>query len=484
MTLLPKDLHELRRPEKDEFLAAARRYAMPGFDVETFWEHMIEHLDAPIPERILVLHDLVEGNIPPRRLLELQREIEEKRSFWNRYLGVELADLLRRKIARCIFDPWDTAAVLALRSGDPDEDAALLLYVFMREAGGPTPAAGERRLRAAVALGPRHPSIWTGLANGLLMLAREKRSAKVQKRLFREVERWLDEALRQAPEHPQALFARGEVLTELAVLSEGAKRRDLLRRSKQSFEAAGRGEGIAASSLRGAACVALLLPPTAEDEAQRRQEQEEAHRLLQQAVEGGEPNLRLLLAHSALDRGWRTEDATEARRASFEEARAHGEACSAIEGLRGMAFASWGCAVVGLAAVSPPQERRSLTAQAVDLFRCAEAWADEPEESPPKASSAWLSLAAESTGEGRREACRLAADAARLLSRKHPGEGDYDLARALSHLGEHAEAAGWLISALKRDPSLASSALEDPDLRSLWEARPQLRQRVEASGIP
>src|SRR5947209_6293841 len=100
---------EIRR----DMLEAARRHAPAGFDVETFWEHLIEHLRVPALDRLLLLHDFCEGNMEPRKLLDLQQEVEEARSAWDTMLGVEMADLLRRKLARGVLDPYDMEEVLA-----------------------------------------------------------------------------------------------------------------------------------------------------------------------------------------------------------------------------------------------------------------------------------------------------------------------------------------------------------------------------------
>jgi len=474
-----------RAAMREKLLADARRHAPPGFDVETFWEHLMEHLEAPVAKRLLVFHDLTEGAIGPRRLLEMQQEVEEQRSWWNEQLGSDLADFLRRTIARRAADPLDLTEVLALRAGDPDEDAALLLYAFLREAGGPTPEAGERRLREAVALQPSLASLWVVLSKGLSMLAMEETSPATQKRLFLDAARWLDEALRREPEHPEALFAHGKVLAELAVLSAGDERMTLTYRARERFIAAAQFPATAADGFGGAGTISWTLAGEATDEAEKREHLEEALQVLRRALALGvrKPDGNFPLAHVALDLGWMS-DAAETREALFAESCRHFEASSRAETLEAPALACWGSAVVGLAIFRQGEDRRRLAKQAAELFQRSAARGDDPAATHDKAVWAWLKLAGESTGGERREAARRGAEAARRLNQVKPGEGDYNLACALSILGEHAEAAGRLIAALKHEPRLTSLALADPDLESLWEARPQLRKRVEALQVP
>lgn len=472
---------------REDLLAQARSYAPPGFDVESFWEHLIEHLDATWRAKLCLLHDLTEGAIAPRKLLEIGREVEERRAFWNRILGPEVADLVRRQVARHAFDPKDTDEVLALCSGDPDGDAALWLYAFLREAHDSTPEASERRLRRAEALAPRLPQIWVGLARGLMMVAREEPAPKNQRGLFLDASKWADEALCRGPEHPEARLACGEVLIELAALSEVDAQLELLDRSRQNYLEATRYEATAMRGFAGAGAVTWELAGMSEDEEQRRLCLEQAHGFLRQAAERGleDAELGFLEGQVAHDRAWLS-DTDPDRRSLFADACRHFEAASEGEALEELVLARWGSAVVGLALLTPEPERGPLVEKAEDLFARAVAAGGESSFPSRNAAWAWLRLAAESEGTARRKAARRAMAAARQLNRVQPGKGDYLEACALSILGEYAEATARLISAVRGDPEVAKEALEDPDLEALWKARPRLRKRIEAlqPGLP
>jgi tetratricopeptide (TPR) repeat protein len=486
-------------------LDSARRYAPAGFDVETFWEHLIEHLRVSALDRLLLLHDFCEGNMAPRKLLDLQQEVEEARSAWDKMLGVEMADLLRRKLARGVLDPHDTEEVLAQISGDPDEDAGLLLYAFwlefLRENDDVSLEEGEEKLRQAAALHPRRASLWVALARGLEQLALSRPPGERRKGLFYEAHAWLDEALWRQPSLPEALLARGKVLAEIASLSGRAEQDALLGQSRQCFAEAAQFES---ASMEGAACQGMIAWwMTDRDEEEKASENlREAYGLLRQAFERGarHATLRLGLGQIALDLGW-LPGAAEERRALFEEACGHFKACSEDDSvedkwadewpeeelLQHDALIRWGSAVVGLAASSAKDDRKGFIQQAAALFDRAVRLVSDPAGPHRAAACSWLQLSRESEGGERQGAARRALDAARQLNRLQPGEGDYNLACALSYLGQHAEAAGCLTSALEYDPTMASSSLTDPDLESLWEARPQLRKRIEArgsSGLP
>jgi tetratricopeptide (TPR) repeat protein len=492
---------EIRR----EMLESARRYAPAGFDVETFWEHLIEHLRVSALDRLLLLNDFCEGNMAPRKLLELQQEVEEARSAWDTMLGVEMADLLRPKLARGVLDPYDTEEVLAQISGDPDEDAGLLLYAFwlefLREKDDLSLEEGEARLRQAAALHPRRASLWVALARGLEQLALARPPGERRKALFLDAHAWLDEALRRQPSLPEALLARGKVLAEIASLSGEAEQAALLDQSRQCFAEAAQSESV---GMEGAAGQGMLTWWMAfGDEGEKPSEDlREAQGLLRQAFERGARHaaLRMSLGQIALDLAWRP-GAAEERRALFEEACGHFKACSEDDSvadkwadewpeeelLQHDAVTRWGAAVVGLAALSAKDDRKGFIQQAAELFDRAVRLVSDPAGPHRAAACSWLQLCRESEGGDRGGAARRALDAARQLNRLQPGEGDYNLACALSYLGQHAEAAGCLTSALEHEPTLASSSLTDPDLESLWEARPQLRKRIAArgaSGLP
>jgi tetratricopeptide (TPR) repeat protein len=61
------------------------------------------------------------------------------------------------------------------------------------------------------------------------------------------------------------------------------------------------------------------------------------------------------------------------------------------------------------------------------------------------------------------------------------GSGDYNLACALSLLGEFDEAERLITAELERSPDQRVQALADPDFAPLWTARPELRESISAA---
>jgi Flp pilus assembly protein TadD len=91
-----------------------------------------------------------------------------------------------------------------------------------------------------------------------------------------------------------------------------------------------------------------------------------------------------------------------------------------------------------------------------------------------------LSLYSFENDEAAARALLLEASAkARQANEIKPGAGDYNLACALSRLGEASEAATLIQADLQRRPYLRSHALQDPDLQPLWTARPDLKAAIE-----
>ena len=109
----------------------------------------------------------------------------------------------------------------------------------------------------------------------------------------------------------------------------------------------------------------------------------------------------------------------------------------------------------------------------------------KPGESAPwlLAANAWLHLAAESA-EVPEEGARRAVEAARKANAIESGAGDYSLACGLSRLGQIEEAAESLAAVLARDPGRKAAALKDPDLKPVWDAKPDWRRELASSRRP
>ncbi len=315
---------------------------------------------------------------------------------------------------------------------------------------------------------------------------------------------YLTEAARIAPTQPDILNDLGRSLANRAAILGGPEKTALLQEAARRFDEASRcfdarnlrfrETGVLhpyyTQALVGAGAVRWVLADLSDDEKERRKLLREAYRQLQEANrerENQPPDQRLILGRTALDLAWLPGD-PKARRKLFEEARSHFAAMAGMDPALD-SEALQGSATVGLAALSHGAGREALLQRAEELF--AEGAPRHPETSEPEliAAHAWLRLAAEASADQARDAALRAAEAARRGNRVQPGSGDYNLACALSRLGQMSEAAEAITAALAHDPEAGQQALFDPDLQPLWKVRPELRQaaaagRLSAGSVP
>lgn len=99
-------------------------------------------------------------------------------------------------------------------------------------------------------------------------------------------------------------------------------------------------------------------------------------------------------------------------------------------------------------------------------------------------ANALLLLVSVSDGDEALQLATQAARKARAANQLDPGSGDYNLACALSRLGDFDEAEPLLLASLDRKPSLRPHALADEDFQLLFGARPALRDRIAADLPP
>jgi len=146
------------------------------------------------------------------------------------------------------------------------------------------------------------------------------------------------------------------------------------------------------------------------------------------------------------------------------------------------ALYNWGNALVGLAGlVEDDEEKASCYREAIKRFRQSLDHDPSHERALVAIPAAALSLAAVVDKQERESLYREAEAAAREANRLVPHIADYNLACALSRLGEHEEATELILEECLRRPEIREHALGDEDLESLWKAVPELRPAVEES---
>jgi hypothetical protein len=475
-----------------QYVAEARRFVPPDFDVEAFWFDLLGSFDASFLGKLNIIQLMTRGGIPPDELLAMREELNDSVERWNDLLGVEASKAARAKVRRMrVADPRDPAVMAALPTGDPDEDAAALLYAFVRVAGVEEVSSEERLdlLRRAAFCVPVLPDVQRCLAKMITVMALEAPSPERQEELLREALMWVTRAQQQAPEDPQIGEAAGYILEELAALCGDDEATELLAQAAESYAIALRGAGecadpeaVAQQATLGLALANWQLGVNAGDREQERSQLAKSLAEMQRAVEKADPEDRnqilFFVGAIALDLAW-AEDDTEARRRAFEAARdsfALAEPESGAQGYQAVAL-------LGLAALSRGDERRRLAEQAAGYLAVAVAPGDADADGAGgldrKAARAWLYLAAESAGVERLEAAECAVTAARRGLEREPGKGRYNLACALSLAGQVEAAAGELAAAIELEPGAAQEALADADLVPLFAARPDLRAALE-----
>jgi tetratricopeptide (TPR) repeat protein len=227
--------------------------------------------------------------------------------------------------------------------------------------------------------------------------------------------------------------------------------------------------------LSQAGVIRRLLASKAQDAEERRALLHEALQRMRQAMtEGGlaEPAPLTMLAETALELGW-LPGSPPSRRELFTEACDCFAKVVAANAADLPALRDWASALAGRAAVAGGDGQRKFLERAEEKLAAVARLSPPASEPHLDASKIWLRLAGESSAAAREGAVRAAA-AARRANAIEPGAGDYLLACALSRLGEIADSAEALTSALARDPGRTAAALNDPHLEALRAARPGL----------
>lgn len=145
------------------------------------------------------------------------------------------------------------------------------------------------------------------------------------------------------------------------------------------------------------------------------------------------------------------------------------------------ALSNWGTTLGKLAKQAEPQERKQLLLDACQKYQQVVSIKPEMHEVFNNWSSTVCRIASMEEGPERRVLWLEAARLARKANEIEPGEGDYNLACALSQLHEFEESEALLRAELRRDPAMRQHALDDTDFVPLWQARPDLRKEIEDS---
>jgi tetratricopeptide (TPR) repeat protein len=323
-------------------------------------------------------------------------------------------------------------------------------------------------------------------------------TGKDVQKIFEEACDYLKDAAILAPTQADILDDLGQALVYRAhCLQERLEKMSLLREAIRRFDEARdcfketnrRHNDIPhpfyTRALIGGALSCWLARSETKDTAEERELLAEAYRRMSAALAEDEPNQEnsMLAGQIMLDLAWRS-GSPEDRRGLFEEAAERYAAIVAENPTDYLAVHHLASALVGHAAFASGDELRGLLARADELFATMAGILPENSEPYLDASRAWLRLARESSAEASMEGALRAAAATRQANSVVPGSGDYNLACALSRLGQWIEAGESLFAALAQDPEDISWALNDPDLQPLWEAKPDLREAIADEKVP
>lgn len=356
--------------------------------------------------------------------------------------------------------------------------------------------------------------------NSLAELARLARGAE-QYGLFVDACDKYAQAVAIKPDKHEALFNWGIGLAELARLAEGDERRALSRDACEKYAQAvavkpdmyeslfnwgntlaalgHRTQGDEQSELFRDACAkyagAIAVKPDMQEALgnwgialaglahtasgdERRQLNDEACEKYGQAIDLREDDFLAL-------RNWGNALEDLARLAEGQERRTKlSEACDkyarsvAIKADEYDTLNNWGVALAALARATGGDDQATLFREACGKYAQALSVKPDKHEALNNWAGSVLHLAALATDPD--ETWRLATEAAehaRAASALSPRFGDYNLACALSRLGQFEDSAAALASAFDFKPELRTHALTDPDLAPLFAARPDLRPK-------
>jgi Tfp pilus assembly protein PilF/cellulose biosynthesis protein BcsQ len=286
-------------------------------------------------------------------------------------------------------------------------------------------------------------------------------------------------AVQHKPDLHEALYNWGNALAKLAQLTEGGERRVLLLQACSRYQEAVQHKPDKHEALNNwGIALEKLAQLTAGDESKALLEQ--ACSRYQEAVQH-KPD-----KHEALN-NWGIALAKLAQLTAGDESKALLEqACSRYQETvqhkpdKHEALNNWGIALVRLAQLVEGVEKKKFLEQACSRYHEAMERKPDKYEALDNWASALLYLTQTADGAERQRLATEAAKKARLASEIQERSGDYNLACALSQLGQFDEAEKVLIAILARSPEQRSQALDDSDFLPLWEARPQLRGSISA----
>jgi tetratricopeptide (TPR) repeat protein len=320
-------------------------------------------------------------------------------------------------------------------------------------------------------------------------------TGKDVEKIFEEACDYLKHAAFLAPTQADILDDLGQALVyRSSCVQEQSERMSLLQEATRRFDAARdcfnetncRYKDIShpfyTRALLGGALSCWSASSQTDDPAEEQELLEEAYRRLHAALAADEKvNLEgsLLAGQIVLELAWRP-GRPDDRRAFFAEACERYTAIVAEHPNDHMATGSLASALIGRAALASGDEARGLLARAEELFVKMSGTSPQSSEPYQDACRAWLRLAAEpsASAETAMEGALQAAAAARKANSIEPGSADYNLACALSRLGQWTEAGESLYAVLAQDSEAISRALKDPDLQPLWEVKPDLREAI------
>lgn len=318
-------------------------------------------------------------------------------------------------------------------------------------------------------------------------------TGKDVEKIFEEACDYLKDAALLAPTQADILDDLGQVLLyRSSCVREQSEKMSFLQEATRRFDAARdcfnetncRYKDVShpfyTRALLGGALSCWSASSQTDDPAEERALLEEAYRRLHTALAADDKvNLEssLLAGQIVLELAWRP-GRPDDRRGFFAEACERYTAIVAEHPNDDLATESLASALIGRAALASGDEARGLLTRAEELFVKMSGTSPQSSEPYQDACRAWLRLAAEPSAETAMEGALRAAAAARKANSIEPGSADYNLACALSRLGQWTEAGESLYAALAKDSEAMSRALNDPDLQPLWEAKPDLREAI------